>query len=713
MTFTIVFQSVGWCSGVRPSDCTYSAKIIGRPSAVDNYEIEVIADIILVYVHLKIDGVWGGSYKGVYQNPPGTYHWCYSLPPTNGSDVKFEFWAKNVNDGLANKDVNQFSWVKNTLPVGSLLPLPVPVVGTQYHETISPPKIVEEDKPSKWTVTNPKGVMLKPGSFIHYGWKFPDPFGVPIPKTGKILVDDKLTPQLVKDRLRAAHTYKESGIYDILLNLKFIEVVSSGSNTKDVPRDYNLKKLIIVVEHIPEYLGNVLGVISAPPIVKEDVDTPFDSSTMFSFTRILPQGSVSLVDRFEGVEPGTVTYSIDWGDGEVTPDVPYPGTSKADIGTNPNPQVIYAKISDINHKYLIPGDYKVKLIIKYFERKYKDYPIPDANGSIIGYNSRVKGPYTHIAVKKFTVWDQTPPVISNGKFDNLDATSGDPLQIQIDATDNHPVEPIKFAKLHYIFYPANWKKDDSPDEWKTVNANLSPNGAGSWNINASVIIPKDFATKEFPTVKRKSLQKLKYYFQIEDGSGNINYGDVDIVDNHDFTKRYGANMTDYGEINVTDNDPPDILVVLDSKQDNKIYTYEVSGGEADFSLIPGKFGKVKKLFKSVQKKSDELIKLQESPLTVKSQDRINPVEFSNDQNLREDTRIFLSWKVFDTVDGELQLQSDTGLLNKNYIVFSKSGKRKIDFFSFDNVNPDGSVNGRKLLIDLLIQKLSMHRKTLK
>lgn len=702
-------QPAGWPAPVRPSPA-HNATMQCNPSKTDNYEVSVSADICLAHIGIRMDGVPIGSLKSVKENPPGHFNWKFTLPPMSGNEVSLEFWGQGIDWGR--QDFYQFCWVKKVFQPVNVLPIPVPVIGTDYYDAISPPKILEEDVPGEWTVNNPKGIILKLDSYIEYEWRFPDPVGGETVSNGKILVDSKLTSQLVKKMLTAGHTYKDAGVYSIFLNLKFVEAVPVGTSIQEIPRNYDFKKTVIVVEHIPEYLGNVLSVISEPPILKEDVEQKFELNTMFSFSRILPPDAVSLVDRFEGVEAGTITYCIDWGDGQKTAFQPYPGTEKSAIGDNPNPSVRYLNVPDLYHKYLVPGDYRITAEIIYSERYYKDYPVLDGNGQIIGYNFKIAGPFKHVAVKNVTVWDVTPPVLLSGGFEKVEATSGDQIVIHSMFRDNHPVDPIKSARLHYTVYPGNWESESAPVMWRELPADVRATGGGNFDVSAMVVIPKNFATKVFPGCPRKDNKLLQYYFEVTDAAENTNFGDKDILDNHDYQNNYGADGMDFGDISVNDNDPPMIMVAFHSREYNQYFTYEVSGGENDFISSPSSYGLVDKTCRNNAETRSEKISMEEKPVSAPVPELLTPVEFDNNLKFREDSRIFLSWKAFDTVDGELPLQSGSGLLTRNYTIFSVSGEQKADFYSFDNPNPDGSVNGRKMQIKVFIEKMTLHTKTI-
>ncbi len=697
-----------------------SWSIQATPSPVDSYKVVVTAPFTVTWNKIK---AFSGTEIKLYDKYTGFHQyvtkWTFLLPPAKGDSITFKFQGEKPNDIPVSNltgptPSKQKIWISKTFPIAIKATIPVPSVGSASYDAITPPDIVPEDLKCAWTVDNPSDILLKLDTDLNFRWSFPNPKGAPVIRSGKIKVDKNTTAKALSSRLRTTHIFKDAGIFNIDLNLKFIEVIQNGDVIEYLPRDYNYSKTIVVVEHIPEYIGNIHATINPPKIVTEDVESHFQFSTMFSFTRLLPDNALKIVDRFEGIEPGTIMYCIDWGDGSKSPLMDYPGTDRTTIGTNPSPSVKHLKIEGITHKYLNPGNYTIRLNVTYSEKHYEKYPIVSDTGQIIGYDHKILGPFTHIATKKITVWDQTPPVIVNGSFSDLDATSGDPLEIIFEVSDNHPTEPISSARIHYMFYSAQWKGNDTPEEWKTIDAKIESIGNNIWSVSGQVHIPADFATKNFDLNPLKDMKTLRYSAEITDGSGLVNMGDSDIIDNHDFNNKYNANGVDYGVITVTDNDPPNITVVLNCKQDKRIFTFEAVDGEYDFIADPPVHGKVKKCHSSSHGSSAcEMITLTEDPVSGKNPSTIIPIEYvSDDYNLREDTRIKLHWTVNDIVDGPLSLKSEKLTLNDNNIVFTTSGIHKVDFYAFDNKNPDGTSNGRKLLIDLNIQKLLMSRKEL-
>ncbi|MCK5687309.1 hypothetical protein KAJ27_24450, partial [bacterium] len=475
------------------------------PSPTENYTV-IITGPARVWENIKSKGQTIG-----WQNNPVPYSgstgyplkaWIFTLPPATGTEISLSFYGEKTFDIPYSNQTSitsskQIAWITKTFPIVKKIKLPVPIVGSRTYDVITPPGIVQEDVKCSWTIDNPSDIFLKLDTYVEYEWSFPNPPGSPLIKRGRIKVDKNTSTKVLGLKLRASHVFKEAGIYDISLNLKFTEVIQNGDKIEEVLRNYDYMKSVIVVEHIPEYIGNVLASISPPIIVKEDIDNLFLFKTMFTFTKKLPENMCTLVDRFEGVEPGTITYSIDWGDGEVSPKIDYPNTEKTLIGDNPIPAVRYIKIEGVTHNYLEPGNYTVRLLITYYEKHYEEYPIKSDTGQIIGYDYKLIGPFTHIATKNITVWDQTPPVIVNGSFSDLEATSGDPLEIKLEVSDNHPSEAITSAKIHFMLYPAQWNGDDAPEEWKKIDANLESIGNSTWLISGKVDIPVDFATKKF------------------------------------------------------------------------------------------------------------------------------------------------------------------------------------------------------------------------
>ncbi len=697
--------------------------ITAAPSSSEYYEVTVKGPE-RVWVKIKANGKISGyqinpkqfTFSGLGQHPVKT--WKFSLPPATGTKITLSFcgektWDSPTSSRLTKTSSKQKSWISKTFPVVQKVTIPAPVVGSSNYEAITPPGIIQEDVNCSWTVDNPSDIFLKLDTTVKFQWTFPNLNGSPTIQNGTIKVDKSTTGKQLASQIRGRHTFMDAGIYDIKLNLKFTEVIQNGEKIDDIPRDYNYSKTIIVVEHIPAYIGNTLATITPPVIIQEDIDNRFLFNSMFSFTRLLPENAISLVDRFEGVEPGTVTYSIDWGDADVSSEMNYPGTDKASIGDNPNPSVKYLRIPGITHNYLEPGNYVVRLKITFMERHYEKYPIISDAGQIIGYNFKIIGPFTHIATKSITVWDQTPPVFVNGSFPDLYATSGDPLEIKLDVSDNHPDEPISSAKIHYMIYPSQWKGNDLPEEWKSMDALIELNGDQIWSVSVKINIPDDFATKNFKSNAIKDMKYLKYYLEVKDSTGNTNIGDIDIVDNHNFKNKYDANGVDFGQINVKDNDPPNIIVVLNCEQDKRIFTFEAIGGEIDFNTEPPVHGQIKKCYSCPTGSACEMISITEDPISGVNPSLILPIGFvSEDYTLREDTRIKIKWNVNDKVDGPMKLQSEKLDLNDTNVVFTTSGIKKIDFYAFDNKNPDGTANGRKLLIDFIIKKMFMSRKVL-
>ncbi|MCK5682863.1 hypothetical protein KAJ27_02030 [bacterium] len=654
------------------------------PSASKNYTVTITGPFPVVWNQINVNG----AKKGYMDNRSNwkLRKWTFVLPPATTRSVTLEFFGEkpykvpfsNLNSPTANK---QKLWITKTFPVVKTGLIPDPEKSINTFEPLTPPGIVQKNIKESWTVANPSNIFLKLGAYVIFKWTFPNQLGSsPTIIRGKIKIGKSMTSKIFNSKLRQDHIFNKSGVYNIKLNLQFTEIIQSGDKIFPVRRNYDYSKKIVVVKQLQKYLGNILSTITPPASVKEDIESPFLFSSMFYFA-----------NKSSGIEPGTITYKIDWGDGNVSKEIKYPGTDTDSIGSSTSTQNI--KIKGIKHKYHAPGNYIVRIIVKYKERHYR------------GHDYKIHGPLTHIQTKDILVRDQTPPVFVNNVFEKLHGTSGDPLEIKIKVKDNDPLNPISKAILHYSMYPAGWHSYDSPTVWNKINTVIKKIDFQTWTVSGKIPLPIDFATKSFPKFPRKSMKKLNYYFEIIDNTGNVNHGDLDILDNNDIKKKYCKNGTDFGEIIVKDNDPPSLWIFIENKHLKRKFTFEVSGGEKDFYESDNIYGKVRKYCSDSMSSMVQNESITEKPLLEIIHDKLTPFEFkSYSINIQENMDIEMYWKVHDSVDGKRPLMSNGIPLKKMNFNFKKFGTKKIDFYSFDSKNPDSSVNGRKMIIDFIIQK---------
>ncbi len=457
--------------------------------------------------------------------------------------------------------------------------------------------LIEEDREYTWNGCGETLVTLAPGSKISYIFEFSDPFDT----TNYTDSFDPFTVANVSQRIFGKHKYKESGAsYDIFLTVNLTKRIYNPDLTfKDEPAVFKAGPFkVIVVDHLPEYIGNAFFIISGPfditdrkhdinednvDIIYEDPDinvVNFYITGFFKLFTELPQGIDTGLepDRFSGIEPGSVKYRIDFGDKTAPTDwIQFEEVNKAKPKTLVEIDKSAMFISKtFSHDYSEPGEYKLKVKMAYKEVEYKTV----SSGNVAFTYKKSISKYKYIQnFRKVYVFDRTPPRITSEQLIEYQGTTGDPVKFEFFAEDNHSEKGIKKGILH-IQNPKDLNKF-IPYSMEIQKTGKSDVKGQCFKLTKTINLFSDFANKNSTTIV-----PLKYYIELVDEEGNINHGVTTVKEDTPPFYEYKEtkdklNPIEYGELTIFDNDPPDVTLLLSEKEE-KILEIKAVEGIDDF-----------------------------------------------------------------------------------------------------------------------------------
>ncbi len=588
-------------------------------------------------------------------------------------------------------------------------------------------QIVEEDKEYVWKGFGNTPVTITPDTLIEYRFDFSDPHDTK-PVSGSF--DPFKTPD-ISAAISGKHKYTESGQkYPIFLTIIYSErsTTTAGAFKDEMKTRIAGPFNVVVIDHLPEYVGNALIMINGPgnstgknlpdkkrtEYVYEDSQETFSLIGLFKFWAELPAGVDTGVspDRFGGVDPLSVKYKIDFGDGtpetnwqqwqevqQIRPKTINDPIKQDEFETNP-----------FKHLWAEPGEYRFKVTLSYQEIEYTDIVF---NSSTYSYTKKRSperfGIYSHTII----VFDRTPPRINSSEIKEYTGTTGDELEFSFYIEDNNMHKPLSSACC-YI--------EDHKNEGKYLRHDLTISdktpgqqpGYG-YDLTAKIKMPDDYAHKE--STEKKA---LRYYIELIDGAGNKNIGETAIVEN--LSPDYGKTSSIiFGNLVIKDNDPPSISVTV-LYNNNKVFSRKFSECIQD-NLNKGilEYGNLK---------STNLLLSDEVDIHDITN---NPAMFGNTikdifinnltMQVQEDKRFHLLVEASDNVDkqkiSKLIYEFDSGKKgeeNSNkaslFLIFNDPGDHKLSISAEDRNNLDGTFATRKITIPFKVSDSFFKTKTL-
>lgn len=629
-------------------------------------------------------------------------------------------------------------WGEMTLTI-VLEPAPITVSlpgkpGSPSGGGIGGPGIVNEDKAYDWWGVSETSVTLAVNTMITYEFDFKDSFD---PAPYKRTFNPYTVPDILNE-FKASHKFKESGIYPVSLTTTYTDV-----DTKSETKLYAGPFSIVAVDHSPEFIGAVIMMIRGPgniieksltdknitvsnpastDVIIEDViqnsqgnKANFYIFGMFKLFAELPEGldTGTDADRFGGVIPDSVKYRIEYGDGNASPWIPFTAVNVASPSNAADFNVSKPFLSDpFTHAYKQPGEYTMSATLAY---KCVEYEPVMANGVVYTYKRKQNPPVQYTTkTRTVIVSDETPPRIPDAEIRNIYATTGDPLNIEFNTGDNHPVKELRNAWL-YI------EKKPKTLDFKKIRMEIENRGPSSLCGNSYRIFTDEWVMpSEFAVKKSDPSNYLKYYLNLEDGEGNINNGLTNIKE--DFPPAYldgGLNTIKYGKLFLTDNDPPDIVFTVEVR-DEAVAVHSVKEEVADFRDGPGNYGKMqicdllKGTCQLVNDHAANAYAPSNIPWTV-------PGAYFSEITIPEKTRLVVRVSTRDNVDGVANrislgfkdelLVSDSGQADFSKVL-SEIGNRDFFIIVEDKVNLDGKVSFRKISFPVKVIDTNVFVKTL-
>ena len=634
-----------------------------------------------------------------------------------GVDGELRFSCIDPNKGDNDGSINVTYSIKPGIIKASVPGLPQ----TDCPDAIQGLRIVQEDITFTWKGSGVQTVTLAPESILSYTFTFGD---------GKSHSDSfKVTDASIVDKITGPHKYLDPGLFDINLEVRYIERTFTGGTSSD--RQCIIKGgpfKVVVVDQLPEYIaagmiflsgsGNSAGVTSVPPGVKSTIfedngENPvqFYLNGSFFFYTELPPGSDTGVDpdRFGGVNPSTVKYWVDYADGQEIGFVPWPEAQSLSPNHFTSPRTPKFPRCSLPHNWSEPGLYilKAKTDFKLIGYKgishdgiiysWEKYPIPDIQAQ----------PYNQF---KFLVADRTPPRIPVSQIRDFYLTTGDPAFLNFIVEDNHPEMNIKEARV-WIEKSSGSSKYNSYPMIVTNKGNAETKGLKfkvellNWKAPGNI------------SVKEAGGKHLKFYLTVKDAAGNVNPGTTSIVEDKPDMFYGRTNPISYGKLIINDNDPPGIYFTLEAA--GCIASYYVNEGVCDF-FAPGIYGKtsIGYLTKGITLEFEDIEPNFQSAL---SPSNTTVIKGFSQAVFPEKTRINISIDTEDNVDmvaskiragfnGNLKKWT-SGKCNFSKI-FHKPGNHVFQITVRDKNNLDGTHNFRKVELPVKIVDSTVHVRTL-
>lgn len=462
--------------------------------------------------------------------------------------------------------------------------------------------------------------------------------------------------------------------------------------------------------YYPTAFVNLLGA--------DRIDEDLNCSWAFSYQATFPKGepnpmtvrSQEAADGYAGVVPGSIQYTVDWGDG--TPPTP-------PVSLVPSQNKVWQDSLNLSHPYTKPGEYRMEVRLHYKVRRFRPKPNLD---ELVAWEPYDTAPEFAAAKKRIVVKDKTPPVISDEyyifdvpKYGGVeDATdSGETFHFDIIVRDNSP-EMLKKAVLNYQMGDL-WIKKQAMTIIRSTAPGILP---AEFKCHFAVDIPRNLATK--PPVERR----FPHYLVVTDAAGNVNDGDLDIRDN-DLPPNYNADARGaLGHFVVYDSIAPAIKISYRDPKTQSLMEFAAlsqKGGGNDWFMLVAAYetpeGSTEKKVLMEQKYTDmnpyPMMKLEEAKY---------PVKFPSKMMILEDQRLQVEIECSDQVDQKdvfVEFYIDDKLVNKSDrgyftgpIIFREPGTKKFSVVAYDQKNMDGSFNAIKMELDVEVEDSRLTVKTL-
>lgn len=595
----------------------------------------------------------------------------------------------------------------------ALQPVAIPgipglIPNQQNPDGITGLKIVEEDSENSWNGVGQTTVILTPGVPVKYTFDFGDPLD-PAPWIDSF---DPAGLLNIAQRISGKHKYKENGLYDINLKIEFSQRIYNPDGTfADRQETFHTNPFtVIVVDHAPQFTGNAIFMINGPgnatgkpyptmpktDVIFEDDATKYNLLGLFKFFAELPPGSDTGVDpdRFSGVDPATVKYRIDFGDG--TPEtawIPYDSVNQV------RPKNIYDPIvqesfpsAPFTHEWMEPGTCRMKVTMTYQEISYVDIKF---NGTIYTYRQERSGWLEQVKTQNIIVIDRTPPRILKDELRKYTGTTGDEMEVQFKVEDNSKIKDLKSAQLFY----EDWGNRNS---FKKIDLNILKTGPSQirgdeWELSGKLKMPENFAHKSLAD------PLLRYYVRIIDGEDNENISTTTVTE--DTPPFYGTDKSGctFGDMQVIDNDPPGLTFTVEARE-NSSFCAEIKEGVAD------EYQNGTCVYKDVQVcyPVSGMCQMKPDPVLnpMNPGGVIIPVQLEESAVVFEDTRFSVRVSSTDNVDGTAQrvfFLLDDAVLSERMsgevsepLLISQPGEKTFSLQVEDRANIDGTRCYRKV-----------------
>ncbi|MCK5685892.1 hypothetical protein KAJ27_17300 [bacterium] len=594
-------------------------------------------------------------------------------------------------------------------------------------------QIVNEDQEYTWYGDGNSEVILAPNSMINYTFTFGDQYDT-TPFNGSF---DPFKVNDILKHIRGPHIFKESGLsYDIYLTVNFTKREYQAHNKfTDIPcKHYAGPFKIVVVDHLPEYIGNLFFFIIGPrnatdrpmlssvkntDMIFEDPDQDivkfYISAIINLYTELSPGMNTGIdPDRFSGIDPTSVKYKINFGDGSPeTSWIQFEEVNKA------KPKSLLESMKKSlyesrpwSHDYSEPGEYKMKVTISFQEIKYKSIL---QNGTTYTYE-KYKTPYQVQSMeKKIIVADRTPPRISASNIVDLIGFTGDLLNVEFIVEDNNMHMELKDAVFLMEKYDSIGQYTSHP--LAIEDYGLSQIKGKMYKVTGRIVMPEKFAHK--PEI---SSTALEYLIKVIDGEGNCNTSVVSVIEDsppyYGIKDSDGRPKPDYpGKLIIQDNDPPSITIKF-TYNEKTLVNVQLTEDYADYININNPTRADVKICDKIIGNCWTEIDPESNPR--KSFKGLTSIEFKKVLGkIPEDSRIQLEITTIDNVDSEaslinLECNQKKNSFSKGHgkcnFIFSKSGKQEFKVNIWDKPNLDKSFCGRevKFYIDILDSKILFH-----
>lgn len=614
------------------------------------------------------------------------------------------------------------------IPVAGGSPLGVQSQSRQ-NNGIAGLRIVQEDIEYEWTGSGETQLMLAPDSDVRYTFDFGDRFN-PQPVSGCF---NPFRTSNISRSIAGNHKYTESG-NDYEINL-VIDVVTREYNPDGTFLDSPLTLKagpfkVVVVDHMPDFGGTAVPFLVGPgnvtdktvqidgitDVIYEDPESDVSGikvGGLFKFYSELKPGTDTGVkpDRFSGVDPKSVRYWLDFGDGKGEQLFDWPEVNKLSPGSGSE---ILKQVSFMSkphrYPYSEPGEYDVVCRTGFKTVSFEEVSF---DGKTYTWRKIADPERVMISKRKVVVIDRTPPRLLASELKKLAGTTGDPLEISFTVDDNHALKDLKEAEIQI----EEWGKKDSFKPYKMDIEYLGPDTVRGRKYRLScktdLRLPENFASKE-----GNAVEFLRYKLRISDSEGNVNDGKTSITE--DRPPWYGNNgPTAYGKLRIYDNDPPSLCVKVTLKE-KLISHVKIEEKVSDFQGNVHEYGKV-----SV---CDEIA----GSCTMLDDCEKNPLPFATGLigitlpdsfalRIPEDTRFQVEVTTTDNVDaGAQKVMIGTGLENMqefadrsalHTLIYSNPGPAVLIVQVNDRKNSDSTCSFRRILVPVQVGDSQVYRKT--